>query len=97
VQLVDDSTSINGARINLLYGVNENLSGVDFRLVNVLNGDLDGTQGGFINKVEGRTTQGDFMKKTLHLTQTIGNCYPTQPSAVLSQSLLSQFYPASKS
>ncbi|MGK0184152.1 MAG: hypothetical protein ACI9YB_003476, partial [Halioglobus sp.] len=29
------------------------------------------------------------MKKTLHLTQTIGNCYPTQPSAVLSQSLLS--------
>ena len=65
VQIFDSETSIYGVRINLLYGVNQDVFGLDFGLVNKLTGgmqsgivnlvkgDLAGVQSGLFNRVEG--------------------------------------------
>ncbi len=53
------SSSIKGVRFNVLYGVNENLTGVDWGLflpINVLRGDLVGAQFGIYNQVDGSVT-----------------------------------------
>lgn len=53
----DNTSSIKGVRFNLFYGVNQNLTGVDFGLplaINVLRGNMTGAQFGvFYNQVEG--------------------------------------------
>jgi len=58
VQIAGSSdSSITGVRFNLLYGVNQNITGVDFGFplaVNVVRGDMTGAQFGvFYNQVEG--------------------------------------------
>jgi hypothetical protein len=52
VQIFNEKTSITGLRVSI-YGVNQNLSGVDWGLVNVLNGTMKGAQWGFFNRVKG--------------------------------------------
>ncbi len=51
------SSSITGVRLNLLYGVNQNITGVDLGVplsVNVVRGDMTGAQFSvFYNQVEG--------------------------------------------
>ena len=54
MQLVDDDADIKGLRINLLYGVNRNVTGLDLGLVNRTTGDFKGLQHGLIGAVHGR-------------------------------------------
>ncbi len=71
MQLVDDDVSIKGVRLNILYGVNENVTGLDFGLINRVRGDFKGVQAGFLGMVEGdfegwqtsvfNVTEGDFL------------------------------------
>jgi hypothetical protein len=56
VQLRPASASIEGLRLNLVYGRNRNLSGLDFGLVNRLDGSCTGWQGGAVNRVDGSFT-----------------------------------------
>ena len=50
VQLFNEDTSIKGIRLNLLYGKNESMHGLDVGLVNqVGNGGFKGMQYGFVN------------------------------------------------
>lgn len=56
VQFPDQSRSISALRLNFIYAVNQDLSGLDFGLllpINVLNGDLNGVQLGLYNGVDG--------------------------------------------
>jgi hypothetical protein len=52
LQMVDDDQDIRGLRLNLLYGVNRNVSGVDFGLVNHTNGVMTGVGFGLANVVD---------------------------------------------
>lgn len=52
VQIFPASTSIKGVRISL-YGVNQDLTGLDWGLVNRLHGDMTGYQLGLVNLVGG--------------------------------------------
>jgi len=54
MQLVDDDADIKGLRINLLYGVNRNVTGLDLGLVNRTTGDFKGLQHGLIGATHGR-------------------------------------------
>ncbi|MCE1188180.1 MAG: hypothetical protein LWX56_03485 [Ignavibacteria bacterium] len=50
VQLFSESTSVTGLRINLLYGKNTNVNGLDWGLVNhTTSGTSFGLQTGFLN------------------------------------------------
>ncbi len=56
IQYPDEATSIRGIRLNVLYGVNQDLTGVDFGYglpFNFLRGDLTGIQLGIYNEVGG--------------------------------------------
>ena len=53
VQIFREDTSIEGFRINFIYGVNANLTGVDLGLVNRIKGNVKGVQLGLVNYVEG--------------------------------------------
>ena len=53
VQIFPASTSVKGVRISLNYGVNQDLTGFDWGLVNRLHGDMTGVQWGFVNLVDG--------------------------------------------
>ena len=55
VQLYDKSTSISGLRLSI-YGVNEDVKGIDFGLVTKVNGEFLGWQSGIVNLVEGNAT-----------------------------------------
>jgi hypothetical protein len=48
LQLVSDAESINGVRINLLYGVNRNVAGFDLGVINRIDQDLAGIQLGLV-------------------------------------------------
>ena len=53
IQIFDESTSITGLRINLLYGRNATLTGIDWGLVNHLtSGTSKGVQFGFVGIVD---------------------------------------------
>ena len=56
VQLRPASASIEGLRLNLIYGRNRNLTGLDVGLVNRLDGSCTGWQGGAVNQVKGSFT-----------------------------------------
>lgn len=57
VQIFPESNSIEGIRINLIYGKNAAVTGLDWGLVNhVGSGGFKGVQLGFINLVEGNVT-----------------------------------------
>lgn len=49
VQLVDDLEDVNGLRLNVIYGDNFNVSGLDLGLVNKVTGDQKGVQIGLFN------------------------------------------------
>lgn len=52
----DNSSSIKGVRFNVFYGVNQNVTGVDFGLLiplNIVKGDMTGAQWGLYNQVDG--------------------------------------------
>ncbi len=53
VQLFREDTSIEGFRINFLYGLNANLKGLDLGLGNGIKRNVEGVQLGFVNYVEG--------------------------------------------
>ncbi len=53
MQLVDDDEDVRGIRLNLIYGVNQNVSGQDFGLINHANGEMTGVQFGVVNLVDG--------------------------------------------
>ncbi len=59
VQYPDESFSIRGIRINALYAVNEDLTGIDYGLIfpfNYLRGNMSGVQLGLYNEVGNKTT-----------------------------------------
>jgi hypothetical protein len=56
MQLVDDDADIKGVRINLIYGVNENVTGLDVGLVNRTSDSFKGLQWGFLGVSHGRFT-----------------------------------------
>ena len=52
VQIFNDSYNVGGVRINLLYGSNNNMSGLDLGLINKVKWDYHGGyQGGMVNFV----------------------------------------------
>lgn len=61
----DNSSSIGVVRFNVFYGVNQNLTGVDFPLtpitINIIKGDMTGVQlGGLYNQVDGTLRGAQF-------------------------------------
>ncbi len=56
VQIFREDTSIEGFRINFLYGLNANLKGLDLGLGNAIKRDVEGVQLGFANYVEGNSS-----------------------------------------
>ena len=53
VQLFDSEKSIHGVRLNLIYGVNQDMFGFDLGFVNRVKGEAQGLQYGFVNFNEG--------------------------------------------
>ena len=53
IQMHDSETSIHGLRLNLLYGVNQDVSGLDIGSVNKVKGNMKGLQCGLVNLVGG--------------------------------------------
>ncbi len=54
VQIHDKDASITGLRFNLIYGVNQDVYGLDIGfIVNKLEGNMTGLQSGLVNIVEG--------------------------------------------
>ena len=53
IQIFREDTSIEGARINFLYGLNANLKGLDLGLANGIKGNVEGVELGFVNYVQG--------------------------------------------
>jgi len=57
VQIFNKDVSVRGIRLNVLYGVNNDLTGIDYGfIVNKLEGDLTGVQFGLVNLVDGNVT-----------------------------------------
>jgi hypothetical protein len=54
MQLVDDDEDVKGIRLNLPYGVNRNVSGLDIGFINHTNGEFSGVGFGLVNLTEGR-------------------------------------------
>jgi len=49
MQLVNERHSIKGIRINLMYGINDNISGFDCCAFNIVEGEMKGFQFGLYN------------------------------------------------
>lgn len=56
IQIVPESQSISGFRLNLIYGKNTNISGFDIGLVNQSTGVQKGVQFGALNLTDGGMT-----------------------------------------
>jgi hypothetical protein len=56
MQLVDDDADVKGFRLNLLYGVNRNVTGLDLGLINRTTEDFKGYQGGLVGVTHGRVS-----------------------------------------
>jgi hypothetical protein len=56
IQIVPNSESISGIRLNLIYSMNVNVTGFDWGLVNVTTGKELGVQWGGVNITEGGCT-----------------------------------------
>ena len=50
IQIYKPDVSISGFRLNLLLGINENVSGLDLGVANIANGELRGLQLGLYNQ-----------------------------------------------
>ena len=53
IQMHDSETSIKGFRFNLLYGVNQDVSGIDIGPINRVKGNMKGLHCGLVNLVGG--------------------------------------------
>lgn len=53
MQVVDADADVRGIRLNVIYGVNRNVSGLDFGLINHTTGEMTGVQFGIVNVVDG--------------------------------------------
>jgi hypothetical protein len=53
VQIFKNDVGIKGVRLNLIYGKNATMTGLDIGLVNWVSGETVGIQWGIINRVEG--------------------------------------------
>ncbi len=53
VQMFREDTSIEGFRLNFLYGLNANLKGFDLGVGNGIKRNVEGVQFGFVNYVQG--------------------------------------------
>ena len=49
VQIINEYENVKGVRLNLIYGVNYDVSGLDLGLVNKVDGDQKGVQVGIYN------------------------------------------------
>jgi hypothetical protein len=58
IQLVPETESITGLAINLIYGKNVGVTGMNYGFINHTTGDSKGAQGGFINFCEGSIVGG---------------------------------------
>lgn len=56
IQIFNEDTSICGFRLNLICGVNDNVTGFDLGLGNVVKGNFKGVQWGAVNYVEGNAS-----------------------------------------
>ena len=52
IQLVDEIDDVKGFRLNVFYGVNNNVSGFDFGFINYIKREQRGLQLGFFNTAE---------------------------------------------
>jgi hypothetical protein len=60
IQIYSENSSISGLRINLLYGSNATVTGLDWGLVNrTTSGTSSGTQSGLVNIVDANFTGGE--------------------------------------
>ena len=66
VQIFPESNSITGVRLNIIYGKNQNVSGLDWGFVNSTTGKQVGAQWGFVNLVDNGFLglQGGFVNVT---------------------------------
>jgi hypothetical protein len=53
MQLVDDDADVKGIRINLIYGVNRTMTGLDLGLINHTRGHMTGVGFGVVNAADG--------------------------------------------
>lgn len=54
VQMLDENASVKGVRLSLFYGVNDNITGVDYGLIyNRVKKNVIGGQSGLVNNVGG--------------------------------------------
>ncbi len=59
---VDNSSSVTGVRLNLLYAVNQDVTGVDWPIwilpvtINIVKGNMTGVQYGLYNQVDSKMT-----------------------------------------
>jgi hypothetical protein len=53
LQLVDDDEDVKGIRLNLPYGVNRNVTGLDLGFINHTKGEFSGVEFGIVNLTEG--------------------------------------------
>jgi hypothetical protein len=56
IQIFDREQSIKGLRLNLIYGLNADVTGIDLGLVNRASGTVKGIQWGFVNYNDGDFT-----------------------------------------
>jgi hypothetical protein len=60
LQAYPDAYSVDGFRLNFIYGVNDNVSGLDIGLFNEANGNVQGFELGLDNRVGGDFTGGQI-------------------------------------
>jgi hypothetical protein len=53
MQIVDANADVQGARLNLIYGVNRNMTGLDLGLINHTRGHMTGVGFGLVNVADG--------------------------------------------
>lgn len=53
MQLVDDDADVQGVRVNLIYGVDRNMTGLDLGLINHTRGHMTGVGFGVVNVADG--------------------------------------------
>ena len=53
---MDDDADVQGIRVNLLYGVNQNMTGLDLGLINHTRGHMTGAGFGLVNVADGGFT-----------------------------------------
>ncbi len=95
MQLVDDDADVMGVRLNILYGVNRNVYGLDVGLVNRATGEMKAWQLGLVGMAESsftgwqdnfvNVTRGAFLGLQSGLVNVVGSGEGVQLGGVFNQ------------